>query len=72
MHLRNQRAVLVPSQLTFEIEQMSKAALMDIAWSMATRLSGQEEDPGEIMRVFRQEGEIVLRLRKHLREIQSA
>lgn len=71
MNLKNQRPIFVPSQLCEEVERLSKAALMDIAWCMATRLSGQEEDPGLIMRELRKERDAVVLLRKQLKEIQS-
>ena len=35
MHTRNQRPFFVPAQYCAEIEKMSKAALMDLAWDFA-------------------------------------
>lgn len=68
MHLKNQPPVLVPSwELIEEMEKMSKAALMDMAWSFATRISGQEEDPGMIMNEFRRERDAILAVRKSLK-----
>jgi hypothetical protein len=42
MNLKNQRPVLIPTTCQPEIESMSKAALMDMVWSFATRCVGVE------------------------------
>ena len=67
MNLKNRRPVLVPETCWTEIEVLSKAALMDLAWSFATRASGQEEDPGLIMNELRRERDAVLAARKQNR-----
>jgi len=64
MHLKNQPPVLVPSTVRAEIEKLSKAALMDIAWSFATRCAGNEGDPGPIMAELRRERDVILAVRK--------
>lgn len=64
MNLKNQRPVIVPAHYSAEIEQLSKAALMDIAWSFAIRCSGQEESQTEIMREFRRERDTIVAVRK--------
>lgn len=71
MNLKNQKPVLMHWQFVEEFEHMSKAALMDLAWSMATRLSGQEGDAGPVVRTLREERDAVLRTRKSLKEILS-
>lgn len=64
MHLKNQPPALVPEIVRGEVERLSKAALMDIAWSFATRCAGNEGDPGPIMAEFRRERDAVLAVRK--------
>ncbi len=54
---------LVPLVFWREIESLSKAALMDIAWSFATRCSGREDKPEEIMAELRRERDAVLAAR---------
>jgi protein gp37 len=71
MNLKNQPAALVPLSFRPEIEGLSKAALMDIVWSFASRSSGQEGDPDVIMREFRHERDIVTRARKFAKGRQS-
>lgn len=63
MHLKSQRPIFVPHEFCAEIEQMSKAALMDLAWDFAIRCSGSE-DEGSVMREFRNARDIVLTHRK--------
>ena len=65
MHLRAQKPVLLPFQHWAEIEKLSKAALMDLAWSFATRCCGQycgreEDDDSDILSELRAEAEAVL------------
>jgi hypothetical protein len=64
MNLKNQRPIFVPSNLQAEIEALSKAALMDVAWNLAARLSGLCDDPGEIMKTLRGEIDVTLHHRK--------
>ena len=43
MNLKNQKPVFVPAQYWSEIEKISKAALMDMVWDLATRCSGGDD-----------------------------
>lgn len=63
MNLKNQPPVLIPQPFRAEIEQLSKAALMDMVWSFAGRC-GPSEDRRDIMEIFRGERETVLIARK--------
>lgn len=65
MHINAKRPVLVPEQYCAEIEKLSKAALMDIAWDLATRCSGGDDLAGpKIMEEFRDTANIVMHHRK--------
>jgi hypothetical protein len=64
MHMKNQPPVLVPNNCWVEIERLSKAALMDMVWSFATRCAGNEGDPGEIMVELRRERDAILAVRR--------
>lgn len=69
MNLKNQRPIFVPEQFIAEIEKLSKAALMDIAWDLATRCSGGDDlQVGKIMTEFRDTAEIVTNYRKQERD----
>lgn len=59
MHLNAQRPIFVPEEFQAEIEKMSKAALMDLAWDFATSCSGHG-DRSEIMDEFRLRRDIIL------------
>jgi len=63
MHLKNKRPVLVPREHEFEIERLSKAALMDMAWSFAVRCCGEEGNHELAMTEFRRERDGVLAAR---------
>lgn len=63
MHLNAQKPVLVPEKYRDEIEKISKAALMDIAWDYAVQLSGGFPDE-EAMQEFRSRRETILIHRK--------
>lgn len=58
MNLKNQPPVFVPYQFQAEIEQLSKAALMDMIWDLATRCAGSDLVDG-IMGEVRNTAEIV-------------
>jgi len=60
MNLKNQGPVLVPAEYRAEIEKLSKAALMDLAWDLATRCHGDEGDPQGVMIELRRTAEIVV------------
>jgi len=67
VHLKSQKPVLVPFQHWAEIEKLSKAALMDLAWSFATRCCGVEGDDSIVMSELRCEAESVLLARMNAR-----
>lgn len=64
MNVKNQPPILVPGLCRNEVEKLSKAALMDIVWSFATRCSGNEGDPRFAMDEFRRERDVIVALRK--------
>lgn len=72
MNLKNQRPVLVPVTYWSDMEKLSKAALMDMVWSFATRCSGQEEFPRQIMQEVEKERDAVLVVRKHAAAVRRA
>lgn len=47
MNLKNQPPVFVPDEVRAEIEQLSKAALMDMVWDYAVQLTG-DAAPGHL------------------------
>lgn len=70
MHLKTHPPIFVPTQFRAEIEQLSKAALMDIVWDYASRCSGLSADDaatGAIMTEFRATRDIVMVHRKQSR-----
>lgn len=58
MHLRNKPPLFVPQEYRAEVEQMSKAALMDLAWDLASQLV-IEKDNNSIMDRLREGREVV-------------
>ena len=62
MHIKAQPPVLIPTNFVREIEQLSKAALMDMTFDYATRCAGSEE-PALVMAEFRKTRDIILRYR---------
>lgn len=65
MNLKNQQPIFVPGEYCAEIERLSKAALMDIVWDMATLLvSGETPTNADVMAKVRQMAEIILHHRK--------
>jgi hypothetical protein len=67
MHLKAQRPIFVPAEYCDEIEKMSKAALMDLAWDFATRCCDGVA-VGDTMDEFRRSRDIVLTHRKQAAE----
>lgn len=68
MHLKNQPPVFVPSIYCEEIEKLSKAALMDMVWDLATRCSGADDIDGpKVMAEVRHTAEIITLHRKQAR-----
>ena len=51
--------IFVPRQFWQEIEQLPKAALMDIAWNYAQQIAGGVEEDEKTMAEFRQRQEII-------------
>lgn len=66
MHLKNWPPIFVPAQFQREIESLSKAALMDLAWDFAARLSGTEQADA-VMRELRAGADIVQHHRRQAR-----
>jgi hypothetical protein len=61
MNLKNKPPIFVPDEYRAEIEKLSKAALMDLAWDFALSHSdGPETDIVSAMKTFRQRRDIVL------------
>lgn len=63
MHLKNQRPIFVPQDQWEEFAKLSKAALMDIVWDYAARISGSTA-ANAIMKEFRAERDVILTHRK--------
>lgn len=65
MHLKNQPPVFVPDHYQAEIETLSKAALMDMVWDLATRCAAVDEfQVPAIMEEIRSTRAIILDYRK--------
>ena len=61
MNLKNRPPIFVPARFRVEMERLSKAALMDIAWDradIATGTAGADDDAA--MREFREHRDIIL------------
>ena len=67
MNLQNQPPLFVPVEYRREIEKLSKAALMDVAWDFATRIAGNR-DGEAIMRQLREAAAIITRERSQARK----
>ena len=65
MNLKNQKPVLVPFAHWAELDGLSKAALMDVVWSFATRCAGREDDAATILAEVRREAAPGLAARTH-------
>lgn len=64
MHMKNKGPVLIPLRHIAEVEKLSKAALMDVVWSLAARCSQSADDAESVMTEFRAEWEVVKQHRK--------
>lgn len=65
MNLKNQPPIFVPREYRGEVEKLSKAALMDIAWDLAQRCAQMPDDrPRQIMEEFRKAADIVTTYRR--------
>lgn len=60
MHLNAKRPVLAPYAYWSEIEKMSKAALMDLVWDLATTNTQGEVDDAAIMETLRERAKVVM------------
>lgn len=65
MNLKNQRPVFVPERFVRELDKLSKAALMDIAWDYAARDAQTETAETTIMINLRATADIILTHRKN-------
>ncbi len=63
MNIKNKPSVFVPFEFQREIEQLSKAALMDMVWDYAQQIAGSSS-PDHIMSEFRARQEIILSYRQ--------
>jgi hypothetical protein len=69
MHARAKPPVLVPDEYCTEIESLSKAALMDLVWSLAGQTVESSDDDPEVMRKIREERGIVESYRKSAKSL---
>ena len=69
MHAKAKPPVLVPHEFRTEIEACSKAALMDIVWSLAGQAVQSCDDEPDVMRKIREERSIVEGQRKNARSL---
>ena len=67
MNLKNQPPIFVPVEYRAEIEGLSKAALMDIAWNFAGQCADDGDDAAA-MATFRRERGVVLGYRKSAKD----
>ena len=58
MHIRAKRPVFVPATSVAELDKLSKAFLMDVAWDYATQLAGSEIE-SDVLKELRERIEIV-------------
>jgi hypothetical protein len=68
MHLKNIPPALVPFKHTAELEALSKAALMDMIWSLAAQLSECCDDERQVMYTIGREWKTVERYRKEFKK----
>lgn len=69
MNLQNQPPIFVPQAYRREIEALSKAALMDLVWDLATVATGGcEIDNPAIMLTVRKHAEVIVRHRRYAKE----
>ena len=64
MDPNHQPPIFVPDQFRAEIEKLSKAALMDIAWNLAVQCSGEDCPRTTTIATFRTERDVTLGYRK--------
>lgn len=60
MHLNAKRPIFVPDEFFAEIDKMSKAALMDLAWDFATTATTEAQNDAEVMKTFRERAAVIL------------
>jgi hypothetical protein len=54
MHLKAKRPVLVPPQFVAELDKLSKATLMDLAYDLAAVASGDGDNEDAVMTTLRE------------------
>lgn len=69
MHAKAKLPVLVPPEYCTEIEALSKAALMDMVWSLAGQTVESCDDDPDVMRKIRDERRIVEHFRKNAQSL---
>lgn len=69
MHLKNIPPALVPYKHTGELEKLSKAALMDMVWSLASRTVECCDDEHQVIHAIRQEWATVKRHREEFKKL---
>ena len=67
MNLKNKPPIFVPAQYRAEVEQLSKAALMDMVWDYARQLSMTPSDDAAALAEFRERREIIMTHRTNAR-----
>ena len=60
MNLQNRPPIFVPSEFRAEIEALSKAALMDLVWDLASVCGICADDPAEVAAKVREHMAVVL------------
>jgi hypothetical protein len=63
MGITKKPPVFVPAAYRSEIEKMSKAALMDMAWDLAAQCVESADDPEQVITKFRENRDIILSYR---------
>lgn len=59
MHLKAKPPIFMPLAYRAEIEKLSKAALMDLAWDFATTSTDGPGSPSSIMDTLRKRAEVI-------------
>jgi hypothetical protein len=69
MHLKNIPPALVPYKHTGELGKLSKAALMDMVWSLAAQLTECCDDERQVIHVIWREWQTVEQHRKEFKKL---
>ena len=67
MGIQKQSAVFVPQELLPELNKLSKAALLDIAWDYAKQ-NAQSELTADVLREFNARADLIKLYRKQAKE----